>query len=524
MGENVIGDWRGVWTGFLEKDAKGRIADPWKWILGLLALAFLLRLPLLFFPEVIHNDGTEYIRHAKLIFAGNWVGGKAPPLFPASIALFRLFTGDFERAGILASVLFGSLLILPVFSLGRTLFNERVGVLAALFAAVQPFLYIASGSVLTESVYFFLLTSSVLFGWKAFSEERPTHLFLFGLFTALSYLTRPEAIGFLFIFAAWVLLVPPAEGRRSWPKKAGMVFAAVLCFLVFSSPYLIQIRRETGRWEISKKASVSVAPSSKDDIYYQEGARKVRGINLFFYVRHPLEAGKQVGFGFVDSVNKFQQSCTPLLFVILLLGLVLDKGKFFCRRGSLYLFSFMVFFFGFVYPSFWVTRRFTSHMVPLALPWAAAGFGLTAGWLQRHLGKDSLRRTVPLLLLAAVLGGLFLQGRVLHSREHRTIQREVGIWMKGHLPPDAVVMSKLPQEAFYAERPWVRMPPVDYEAVLKLARSKGARYLVTDEEIEKDSPGFSAKRKDEDLSLLTTVKRKERRMEIFEVLPEKGKE
>jgi 4-amino-4-deoxy-L-arabinose transferase-like glycosyltransferase len=163
MGGNVVRDWKGVWTGFLEKDAGERFPDPWKWVLGLLVLAFLLRLPLLFFPEVIHNDGTEYVRHAKLIFAGDWAGGKAPPLYPALIALFRVFTGNFERAGILASVLFGSFLILPVYSLGRTLFNERVGALAALFAAVQPFLYIASGSVLTESVYFFLLTTSVLF-------------------------------------------------------------------------------------------------------------------------------------------------------------------------------------------------------------------------------------------------------------------------------------------------------------------------------------------------------------------------
>jgi 4-amino-4-deoxy-L-arabinose transferase-like glycosyltransferase len=524
MGENVIRDWRGAWTGFLDRDAGWRIPEPWKWVLGLLVLAFLLRLPLLCFPEVIHNDGTEYIRHAKLIFAGDWAGGKAPPLYPALIALFRVITGDFEQAGILVSILFGSLLVLPVYSLGRTFFNEKVGILAALFGTVQPFLYIASGSVLTESAYFFLLTTSILFGWRAFSEARPAHLLLFGLFTALSYLARPEAIGFLFIFTAWVLLLPPGPGRRSFPKRAAMVLAAVLCFLAFSSPYLIQIRMETGRWEISKKASVSVAPSSQDDVYYKEGSRKVRGISLFSYVRHPLEAAKKVGLGFLDSLNKFQQSCTPLLVVPLLFGLILDKGRFLRQRGSLYLFSFMVFFFGFVYPSFWVTRRFTSHMVPIVLPWAAAGFGVTAGWLQQRLDKDSLRRSVPFLLLAVLLGGLFLQGRVLHSREHRTIQREAGIWMRAHLPPDAVVMSKLPQEAFYAERAWVRMPPAAYEEILKLARSRGARYLVTDDEIEKDSPGFTAKRKDEALSLRMTLRRKERSMEIFEVLPEKGKE
>ena len=113
-----------------------------KVLLGLLVFAFLLRLPLLFFPEVIHNDGTEYIRHAKLVLIGNWSGGKAPPLYPALIAFAHLFIPDAERAGILISIIFGTLLILPVVYLGKEMFNARVGILSGLIAAVHPFLYI----------------------------------------------------------------------------------------------------------------------------------------------------------------------------------------------------------------------------------------------------------------------------------------------------------------------------------------------------------------------------------------------
>ena len=79
-------------------------------------------------------------------------------------------------------------------------------------------------------------------------------------------------------------------------------------------------------------------------------------------------------------------------------------------------------------------------------------------------------------------------------------------------------MSPLPQEAFYAERPWVRMPQGDYEEILREARSKNVRYLAIDEDIEKDSPGFLEKSKQGDLVSVFDLKRKDRRIMVFEIV------
>ena len=73
------------------------------------------------------------------------------------------------------------------------------------------------------------------------------------------------------------------------------------------------------------------------------------------------------------------------------------------------------------------------------------------------------------------------------------IQKEVGLWMRDHLPKGQKMMSKMGQESFYAEQAWVKLPEKSYEEILKEARTKGVRYLVVDENIEKDSPDFLEK-------------------------------
>jgi hypothetical protein len=99
------------------------------------------------------------------------------------------------------------------------------------------------------------------------------------------------------------------------------------------------------------------------------------------------------------------------------------------------------------------------------------------------------------------------------------IQKEVGLWMKAHLPKGQKMMSKMGQESFYAGQAWVRMVEKSYKEILGEARSKGVRYLVVDESIEKDSPGFLEQSQRGELKALFELKRRKRSMIVFEILP-----
>jgi hypothetical protein len=492
----------------------------WKILLFLLAFAFALRVFLVIYPEVIYSDGTEYVRHAKEVLAGNWTGGKSTPAYPAFIAFIYLLIKNYELAGIWISVIFGTLLVLPVFYLGKEIFGERVGIISGLLAVVHPFLYMNSGSVLTESTYHFFLATSVLFGWYAFSQGRFHHILLFSLFVSLAYLTRPEGIGLLFVFFVWVLFIDPPKEKRVWVKRAGILLLAVFCFLLFSSPYIIQLRKELGRWQISKKTTFSIGSlSDKEDTSFEAVALREK-INFSVFLKNPLTLLGKIGLGLLESFYKFQQGFNPILFLLALLGWIkiFKMKSSYTFKGNFYILSQHVFFFAFVFPFYWVVRRYASQMVPISIPWAAFGCLEVMVWINRWFEKENLRKRVSLILLFLLLGGLIIHGRVIHTKEHRLIRRETGLWMKNHLPRDAKIMSRLPQEAFYAELPWIRIPEKNYEEILRVARSNKVRYLIIDGSIEEDSPGFWGKIKEEDLIFMKDFRDKDRRMVIFEIV------
>jgi len=488
-------------------------------LLLLLAMAFVLRIFLILFPEVIYSDGTEYIRCAKLIISGHWGGSKAPPLYPVLIALASRFTPNFELAGIWVSVIFGTLVILPVFYLGREIFTEKIGILSALFAAVHPYLYVSSGSVLTESLYHFLLTTAVLFGWRAFRRGRIWDILLFSLITTLAYFTRPEAIGFLFIFTFWVFFIRPPQEKRHALKRVWIGALALLCFVVFSSPYLYQMRKETGRWELSKKFSISIGSVSEGEAVPLEDFTRTKKITMVSFLVEPVTVLKKIGLGWIQALYKFQLGFHPLLFVLAVLGFVWSMKGTSSKKGSFYLLSYFIFYLGLLLPFLWIARRYTSMISSIALPWASLGFICLTGWIAPRLKEGRWKRAFPVLSLLLVLIVIFVQGRVVHGRGHRLLHKEVGLWMKDHLSKNGnIMMSRLPQIGFYAEMPWVIMPEKSYEEIIEAAHSKGIRYLIVDEKVREPAV-FLKKATGKELIRIRDWKRNGEWLILFEVRP-----
>lgn len=464
----------------------------WKYLLGILLVAFVLRITLLFFPEVIHNDGIAYITHAKRIINGDWSIGKGDthPLYPFLIAVTHFFIPNIELAGIGVSIFLGSLLLIPLFYFTSNLFNERVGFLSILFASFHPYLYIYSGSVLTESTFYFLFVTSSLFGWKVFEKGRFQDIFLFSFFVSLGYLTRIESIGFLFLFSFWVLFIPSSFEERSWIKRLSFVFMAISLFLIFSSPYLIQIKKETGKWQISQKISISIGSLSEED--NEEAILKIKqnkSIKISSFINSPLILAKLIMERGIQSLYKFYQVFTPYLFIIALIGIFIGKSKLSSVKGNLYILSFFLYLILFIHPLFRPGRRYATHVIPIALPWAAFGFLQIIDWIRKKIKSEEIQKKIFVFLLMVLLLTLFVQGRVIHRREHRIIQKEAGLWMREHLSKGKV-MSRLPQEAFYGEMEWIKIPSGGFNEVLSEAYSKGVQYLIIDQEIIKQYPDF----------------------------------
>ena len=59
-----------------------------------------------------------------------------------------------------------------------------------------------------------------------------------------------------------------------------------------------------------------------------------------------------------------------MLFLFALLGWIWiwRKRGSYSLKGKFYLLAYLIFFFGFVFPFFWVTRRYTSQMISISIP------------------------------------------------------------------------------------------------------------------------------------------------------------
>jgi ActR/RegA family two-component response regulator len=67
------------------------------------------------------------------------------------------------------------------------------------------------------------------------------------------------------------------------------------------------------------------------------------------------------------------------------------------------------------------------------------------------------------------------------------------------------------------------MPQGSYEEIIETARSNGVQYLVIDEKIEEDSSGFWVKLRQGNLVPLLDLRRKNRRMVVYQISYPQGK-
>ncbi len=220
-------------------------ARQWKKDLGtlglLLGLVVVLRGWLLTHTVVPARDTIGYIRYALEFerFSENsslWETWQKVlrknhqhPGYPLSILAVsvpvRYFAGridpnTMQLSAQLASNLAAVLLVLPMFFLGKMLFDRRIAFWGTLLFQVLPI----GGHILSDGVseplFLLLVVSALLIAVQGFRDHSPARFSLCGLFCGLSYLTRPE--GALVLIAAGATLVgvqlAPAW-RRSWVRQ-----------------------------------------------------------------------------------------------------------------------------------------------------------------------------------------------------------------------------------------------------------------------------------------------------------------
>jgi 4-amino-4-deoxy-L-arabinose transferase-like glycosyltransferase len=170
------------------------------------------------------------------------------PLYPLMIgAVYFVFGEQSTLVLLLQCVLFAGTCLL-VFDIGRRLFNERTGLIAALLCAFNPMLLRYVGDLQVETLLTFLFTATL---WLTVRfRERPSVSLglLLGVCAALASLTKAVALPYPFLFAAGLIVVAilrRSRGEKVRPPWAGLVAICVAMAAVIA-PWTVRNYIATG--------------------------------------------------------------------------------------------------------------------------------------------------------------------------------------------------------------------------------------------------------------------------------------
>jgi 4-amino-4-deoxy-L-arabinose transferase-like glycosyltransferase len=459
-------------------------------VLIVVAAALCIRLYFLRFHDIISADGTSYAGVAKALRSGNLEGLATSGLYPVLVLFMNLFVPDVELAGRLVSVVSGSLLVIPLYLLGKAIFNRQTALAACILTLTCPPLVSWSCEVMTQATYITFTTAGIYFVWRMFGNYSAAAGGAAGICLGLACLTRPEGI-LLFVALPLIPLLAKYRDYRQWRR---MLAVYGFCFLLLYSLNLVLLRYTTGVWQLSGKTSAALNDALS---YYLQ----IYDLNYI-----PGYTPR----GYLDIIREFPDfiwknswgnlkgmgSLLPVTFwAFALIGLLRGGYRAGAHVSRLFLFaSFAPLFVIIVF--YYTTPEYTQPYLPVLFLWIAEGFRQSACVVTDRIARlwpAGLTRRLALVPLtvaiAAVLAAIPLVRQVTaatpkgpydpRSDQCRRDHKNMGLLLKQHLPPGKI-MTRWARIAFYADREWVNIPNAGLDEVLREARESGARFIVVD--------------------------------------------
>lgn len=449
-----------------------------------------------------------------------------PPLQPLMIALSFALFGVSVGVAKLPNLLIMLGLLWLVFRVGRWLWSPRVGLLAALFVALDPDLLQGVVYPLNDTAFTLLSFGCiVLFGktavgsrqlaegngedsapkgvelWSRFSRltthdsRLPTYLLL-GLLAGLLILSKPSGAIILMGGGMWVLWRGWRDGALR-PTLIGGALAVGVALLVWL-PWGVRNMLTFGQPFYSTEsfdAWILMYRPPWENIYAAYAGR--------LPLPHPRLL---VGYGFDTVFGKVWQqfvlgwrdlragTIVPLTMIPLaLLGLLAARGR--QQLALLLTLGSAVLLYALFVLGYWhYESRYALFLIPWSALFGAAGFW----WLHDRLAAWRGNGTLAGLAAVGVLALLLAPGSALSPwaqlrddwrADLRTPNPvEMAGWIGANTPPDAVIMSRNPWElSFHSDRRSVMIPYDTLPIIRQIAAQYGVGYLQLDHLTE---PGY----------------------------------
>lgn len=455
--------------------------------LVLLALSF--RLYSLQFFHVISTDGTSYAGAAQALARGEFGGIGIYGFYPVLIWIAGWLISDPELAGRVVSLIAGSLLVVPLYLLGRGVGSRRVAFIASLLVIVWPPLVSSSCEVMTQASYDLIQLSAVYLVWRMFQQPSPGAGALAGFCVGLAFLTRPEGVLLFLLPPLPFLFLYHRELRQRWAMPAAYLAGFSALFII----NLLLVHHVTGEWQLSAKTDSALNDAlsyylNKPDLIYVPGYEPKGYLDI---IRdHP-------GFIWTNSLKNLRNMAMLLpawLWLLIATGFFVDGFSSRVNATRLFLLATLAPL-AVLIVFYYVSPGYIEAYLPVMFLWGATGLCFLEGKLAEKLsgitGWQARVSGLPLATSLAMLYALVVFSSQIRENvpdsayvstmdNCRRAEKFIGQALKENLPPGKI-MTRWARIAFYADREWVNVPAgIDLDAVVRTARENGASYLVAD--------------------------------------------
>ena len=474
-------------------------------IAGLAALAFIIRFYGVISANVITPDGVHYIEAAKMIASGNLQkisDFSFFNLYPFLIVAFQKVFHDWDTAGRMVSVFFGSLAIIPFFLLIRELINNRIAFMASIFYIISPRLVEYSSDVLREPAFWFFSITSLYCAWSAISRKKLIFLLLAGFFVSMAIFTRFEGVALLLIILLWMIWYC-LDGRINVKNLIVMIFVFVISFPIIAFPFLFALKKNLGKWELGlvgeKLPRLILVNEADKDLELKE--ELINKTSYRFRAFLDMSKRHQYLTCFSEVIYKFIRSFHIVFFILLLFGVIKRKYIPYSKGEIPIIIWTLVFFltaYAYTLKTFYLSTRHGLLMGIPALMWASIGFFELKEKITYQLNQGSKtflavsRHGTGLLLIMILL--IMLPNTLASSGKDKIELKKAGLYLKelGYSKAKFIGEQSLCRVAFYADIEFVTIPAdLDTKAFNELVKESKADYVMIDERtVDEYMPGF----------------------------------
>lgn len=217
-----------------------------RYVVALFAAAFIIRLVLflLFQPwvdetvaaSIVVDDAAQYHRLAQCIVTELSFCGDTfrTPGYPFFVAIFYWVFGPEPWPVLLAQIVvdLGSMLLIA--KIGQLVFNGRVGIIAAALFAFDPNTMFATTTLLTETLFVFLIVLGVYAYLRALLKLEIAYALVCGASLAVATLVRPVAEYFFIVLVVFAI----AWSTQAFKPRLKFVAVLALAFGAALAPWL----------------------------------------------------------------------------------------------------------------------------------------------------------------------------------------------------------------------------------------------------------------------------------------------